>query len=228
MFKLLNLLESTEPFTILLALLPLIGYLVVFSLIRISGRTLVTTGGRDVAALAIALSGMIAVGPAELFFPTAAATIFGPVVWVALVAFYGLSVALIALTTPPKLVVYGRSPEELYEPLMAAAKQIDPAATGEPTQLQVSLPTVGVRLRIDGQRGFDHAQVLAFEPNISLRFWNQLLGNVRKEVQHQPAPMPRRGFGMLLVALMLAAILAWQGFGNQELVVEGFRDWLWR
>lgn len=228
MFKLFNLLESTEPFTVLLALLPLIGYLVVFSLIRLSGRALVTTGGRDIAALGIAVSGMIAVGPAELFFPTAAATMFGPVVWVALVAFYGLTVALIALTTPPKLVVYGRTPEEMYEPLIASARQIDPAASGEANTLQVSLPTIGVHLRVDGHRGIDHAQVLAFEPDVSLQFWNQLLAALRSQVQQHPAPMPRRGFGMLLVAVFLGSILLWQGFGNQELVVEGFRDWLWR
>ena len=79
--------ETVEPFTILLALLPLIGYLLVLSAIRLSGRALVTTGGRDVAALAMAISGLIAVGPAELFFPTAAATVFGPAVWVALAVF---------------------------------------------------------------------------------------------------------------------------------------------
>jgi hypothetical protein len=228
MTKLFELLESIEPFTILLALLPLIGYLTVFSLIRLSGKALVTSGGRDVAALAIAVSGMIAVGPGELFFPTSAAAVFGPVVWVALAVFYGLSVSLIALTMSPKLVVYGRTPEEMYEPLLASAKQIDTAAEGNPSSLQISLPTISVRLRLDGQRGIDHAQVIAFEPNVSLQFWNQLLAVLRKEAHHQIVPMPRRGFGMLFVAVCLSSILMWQSFGNQELVVEGFREWLWR
>ena len=83
-------------------------------------------------------------------------------------------------------------------------------------------------MRLDGQRAVDHAQVLAFEPNVSVRFWNLLLGNLRKQVQQQPSPMPRRGFAMLLVAIFLCSILVWQSFGNRELVVEGFRDWLWR
>ena len=73
-----------EPFTIVLALLPLIGYLLVLGTVRISGRVLVTTGGRDVAALGMAISGLCAVGPAELFFPNHAAIVFGPLVWVAL------------------------------------------------------------------------------------------------------------------------------------------------
>jgi hypothetical protein len=228
MSKLLDLLESIEPFTILLVLLPLIGYLAVFSLLRLSGKALVTTGGRDVAALAIAVSGMIAVGPGELFFPSSAAAIFGPIVWLALASFYGLSISLIALTMPPKLVVYGRTPDEMYEPLLAAAKKIDRAAEGNASTLQISLPAISVHLRLAGQRGIDHAQVIAFEPNVSLQFWNQLLGALRKEAHHQIAPMPRRGFGMLFVAVCLSSILIWQSFGNQELVVEGFREWLWR
>ena len=220
--------RAFEPFTILLALLPLIGYLVVFSVIRLSGRALVTTGARDIAALAIAISGMLAIGPAELFFPTAAATMFGPLVWIALGGFYALSVSLIALTSQPKLVVYGRTPDELFEPLLAAARQVDTAAVGDASSQQVLLPSIGIRLRIDGQRGIDYSQVLSFEPNMSLRFWSKLLGELRSEVRKQASPMPRRGFAMLLVAMALCFLLVWKSFGNQELVVEGFRDWLWR
>ncbi len=217
-----------EPFTIVLALLPLIGYLVVLGLIRISGRVLVTTGGRDIAALGMAISGLCAVGPAELFFPYHAAIVFGPLVWVALAMFYSLCVSLIALTSAPKLVVYGRTPDELFEPLLRAARRIDPAATGDAGSLSVSLDSIGIHLRLDGQRGVDYAQVLAFETGVSLRFWSKLLGALRSEVHVSPAPMPRRGIVMLLSALMLAGILLWEGFGNQELVVEGFREWLWR
>ena len=228
MFVIDALTRAFEPFTILLALLPLIGYLAIFSLIRLSGRALVTTGGRDIAALGIAISGMLAIGPAELFFPSAAATLFGPLVWIALGSFYALTVSLIALTSQPKLVIYGRTPEELFDPLLAAARQIDPEAVGDDSSLQVSLPNVGMRLRVDGQRGIDYSQVLSFEPNMSLRFWNKLLSGLRSEVRKQVSPMPRRGFAMLLVALGLCSILVWKSFGNRELVVEGFRDWLWR
>ena len=70
-----------EPFVIVMAFVPLIGYLLVLGWIRISGRAVVTTGARDTAALALAISGFIVVGPAELFFPNAAATAFGPIVW---------------------------------------------------------------------------------------------------------------------------------------------------
>jgi hypothetical protein len=225
---LLSFLESIDPFTWLLALLPLIGYLAVITAIRLSGRALVTTGGRDIAALAMAIAGLLAVGPAELFFPTAAATLFGPIVWFALAAFYGLSVTLIALSLKPRLVVIGRTSEELYEPLLAAAQSMDSDAVGEPRSLQVFLPNQRVRLRLEGHRAIDHTQVIAFEPVASLRFWNSLLSNLRYEVREQSIRSPRRGFGMLLATCLFTGILLWQCFSNHERVVEGFRQWLWR
>ncbi|QDT04412.1 hypothetical protein K227x_28030 [Rubripirellula lacrimiformis] len=212
----------------MLALVPLIGYLAMFSWIRISGRSMVTSGGRDIAAIAIAVAGMLAVGPAELFFPSTAATVFGPIVWLALAAFYGLVVSLIALTSAPKLVVFGRTPEETYPPLLRAATRLDPSTIGDANQLQVHLPALGIHLRVDGQRGLDHARILAFEPVGSPRFWNALLGNLRHEMAQSPAPAPRRGFAMLTITTLLIAFLAWKGFGDRALVVEGFRDWLWR
>lgn len=224
----LNVFDSADPFTVLLALVPLIAYLLVISAVRLSGRALVTTGGRDIAALALAVSGLLAVGPAELFFPSAAATVFGPAVWIALAVFYGLSVSLIALSFPPRIAVYGRTADELFEPLVAAAQTLDPKASGDAGLLQVTLPELGIHLRVDGHRGIDYAQIVAFEPNVSLRFWSKLLGATRAKVQGQTDPLPRRGFAMLGFTLVLGCVLLTQSFGQQELLVQGFRDWLWR
>ena len=216
-----------EPFAVLLALLPLIGYLLILAVTRIMGRAIVTTGGRDIAALGIAVSGAAAVGPAELFFPNSAATVFGPWVWIALIAFYGLVLSLLALTFPPRLVVYGRTPEELFQPLMNAAKKLDPDAVAM-DGLRIHLPGSGYHFRLDGFQNIDHAQVVAFESGVPLRIWNGLLANFRAEVEKMPKPSPRRGHSMLLVALGLIGILLWQGIGHHDQVVQGFRDWLWR
>jgi hypothetical protein len=223
-----NVLDSVDPFTVLVALAPLIAYLLVICVVRLSGRALVTTGGRDIAALALAISGFLAVGPAELFFPTAAAAMFGPAVWCALAMFYGLSVSLIALSFAPRIAVYGRTAEELYPPLLLAAKTIDVNAVGDDQLLQVTLPGLGVHLRIDGHRGVDYAQIVAFEPNVSFKFWSMLLAATRAQVQSQTPPLPRRGFAMLFFAFFLCGVIISQSFGNQELLVQGFRDWLWR
>ncbi len=216
-----------EPFPVVLALLPLIGYLLVLGTIRILGHALVTTGGRDIAALGVAISGFVAVGPAELFFPNAAATVFGAKIWIALVVFYALIVSLISLTSKPRLVVYGRSPADLYPPLLAAAKRIDPDAVAI-NGLRIHLPAKGIHFRLDGYRDADHAQVLAFEPGVPLQIWNQLLAAFREEVSKTPRPARRQGYLMLLSAAALIAILLWNGLEDQERVAQGFRAWLWR
>ena len=217
-----------EPFAILLALLPLIGYLVVFSLIRLSGNVLVTTGGRDIAALAFGISGAIVVGPIELFFPRTAATVIGATVWIVLAIFYVLCVTLIALTSRPKLVIYGRTPAETFQPLLTAVKAIDADAIGDEEKLQISLPSAGIRLRIAGQQLIDHAEVLAFEPHVLPSFWGKLLSELRGEIGQSKTTRASRGLAMLMAACLLTGILLWQSFGNQELVVQGFREWLWR
>jgi len=219
---------TVDPFAILLALLPLIGYLIVFSLIRLSGSVLATTGGRDIAALSFAISGLIFVGPIELVFSRPAVTVFGEKVWIALLIFYGLCVALIALTSRPKLVVYGRTPSETFGPLLAAARSIDPEASGDAEFLQVVLPSIGVRLRADGQRMADCAEILAFEPNVPPAFWDKLLGDLRRELSGTTVTRPRQGFAMLIAAGILSGFLCWGSFGDQELVVQGFKEWLWR
>ena len=207
---------------------PLIGYLTLMGLIRISGNTLITTGARDIAALGLAISGLVAVGPVELFFPMAAATAFGPMVWVVLAVFYALCITLIAMTAKPKLVTYGRSPEEIFGPLLTAAQRIDPSAVGDPQQMQIHLPSSKVHLLASGHPGLDYAHVTALEPNVSVAFWGNLLSQLRAEIASTPKTSPRNGYGMLLIAAGMVCLLLWQGFQQQTLVVEGFRDWLWR
>ncbi len=217
-----------EPIFLLIALLPLIGYLLQLGLIRASGKCLVTTGGRDIAALGFSVAGLVAIGPGELFFPKAAAGVFGPWVWLALLAFYSLIVALIALTSRPRLVVYGRTPDQLLDPLLESARELDSDATSDPEKLEVFLPKLNVRLRVAGPPGIYSASVESFQPVVSASFWNAMLSNMRQRCV-TASGSPKRRFSMMLVwAVLLAAVAIWQGFGQQEQVVQGFRDWFWR
>ncbi len=217
-----------DTFTLLLGLLPIVGYLVMLSVVRMSGRALVTTGGRDIAALGIAMVGLFAVGPAQLFFPEAAGTIFGPVVWIFLLFFYALCVTLIALSSRPRLVVYGRTPAEIYEPLLKACQALDPDAVGIRQLLKIEFPDSGISVRIDGFRGIDHAQIIAFEPGITQRFWDGVLANLRTEIRLTKVPVLRGGVVLFAAAVVLFGVLMWQGVQHQQVVVDGFRYWLWR
>lgn len=224
----LSLLRTIEPFALLLALLPLVGYMLVLGLVRFSGRALVTTGARDLAALGVAIVGLIAIGPAELFFPTTAATAFGSLVWFALIVFYALTLTLVCLTTTPKLVVYGRTAEETFPALLAAAIQIDEHATGDPKLFQVQMPSLGVQLRIDSIAGTDYCRILSFQPNGSIKFWDALLSGLRGQLGNSPVAGPRRGLLMLGFAVCVGTFLVWYSLSEQTRLVEGFRQWIWR
>lgn len=216
-----------EPIYILIALLPLVAYLFVLGVIRASGRVLITTGGRDIGALGFAVCGWIAIGPMELFFPKPAAAAFGGWVWLALATFYGLIVSLLALTSRPRLVVYGRTPEQMIEPLYQSALKIDPDASCQREVAEVYLPNHRVRLRVAGHGAMDSASIESFEPLAVPAFWDRLLGHMRDQARETSAPTPRRGGIMVAVALILFACAVWQS-ADREKVVEGFRDWLFR
>jgi hypothetical protein len=219
---------SIETIYLLIAILPLTAYLMLLGCIRFFGRVLITTGGRDIAALGFGIAGLIAIGPGELFFPKAAAGVFGPWVWFALITFYSLIVSLIALVSRPRIVIYGRMPEQLVEPLHAACLELDSGATVDRERRRVMLPKSGVQLRVSGHTGLDSASIESFEPIAAARFWQALLGHLREKVQATDAPTPRRGGLMVSIAVVLAAFVIWQAIEDREQVVNGFRQWLWR
>ncbi|MEM9827467.1 MAG: hypothetical protein AAF958_12810 [Planctomycetota bacterium] len=218
-----------DPFAALLAVLPVVVYIIVLSAIRLSGRALVTTGARDTAALAMAVSGFIAIGPAQLFFPRQAAIVFGPTVWLAIATLYGLFVALYGLVSRPSLVVYGRTPGEVYPRLLAAAKVLDADAGGNEQIFQVHLPNLQIDLRCDGGPRMDFARIVSFQPIYNAEFWIRLLVQVRRSMADQPAPQRVRG-GLLelLIAVTLAVSTIAFSFQQTELLVTEFRRWLWR
>ena len=217
-----------EPFVLLVALLPLAAYLTLFGLMRLAGKPFVTTGGRDIFATAIAISGLVAVGPAELFFPTAAAAAFGLAIWPVLGFLYLLLITLVILSTRPRLIVYGRGPSSACNALWRAARSIDPQATCDEAAGQVKLPASGIHLRIDGYRGGDISEITAYEGAISPSFWHRLFTALRNELGQAEATAPRRGGTMFLVGSAMLALISIQLFVAHEQVVQGFREWLWR
>ena len=116
-----------DPFRLSIALVPLAAYCVLLGLINARRRPFVTTGGCDLAALGAAMSGLVLVGPIELFRPEAAEPNYGGFVWLFLIVFYWLCVWLAVLVARPRLVVYNIRGEELRPALAEAARRLDPA-----------------------------------------------------------------------------------------------------
>lgn len=217
-----------EPFNLLIALLPLAAYLTFFGALRLTGRPMVTTGGRDIFAVAIAISGLMVVGPAELFFPVPAATAFGAAIWPVLGFLYFLIALLVVLSSRPRLIVYGRGPGALIAPLLRAAQCIDPDARADEAAGQIEFPAARLHLRVDGTRGGDSAEIFAYESGIATSLWNRLLVSLRTELAKEEPASPRSGAVSFAVGIMMLGFLSLKLFVAYDQVVQGFQEWLWR
>ena len=72
---------TVDPLHVCIGLGPLAMYLLALGAVNLSARPLLTTGGRDFVALGIGVSGLVAVGPMELFLAEGAAEYWGPWIW---------------------------------------------------------------------------------------------------------------------------------------------------
>lgn len=194
---------SVDPFRLAIALVPLAAYLLLLALVNLRRRPFATSGGSDLAALGLALSGLAFVGPLELFRPEAATTEFGNYIWPILLGFYWLWVLLAVLLARPRLVVYNVSMEELRSVLAEAASRIDASSRWAGNSL--SLPTLGVQLHLESFDLMRNVSLVASGSRQNLDGWRHLareLVTSLRPVRVKPNP---RGVGFLLVALLLMA-----------------------
>jgi len=192
---------TVDPFRLAIALVPLAAYLLLLALVNLRRRPFVTTGGSDLAALGVALSGLAFVGPLELFRPEAATAEFGNYIWPILLGFYWLWVLLAVLVARPRLVIYNVSAEELHPLLAEAASRIDGESRWAGNSL--SLPTLGVHLHLESFDLMRNVSLVASGSRQNLDGWRRLareLVAALRPVRVKPNP---RGAGFLLVASIL-------------------------
>jgi|688.fasta_scaffold00483_9 hypothetical protein len=215
-------------FQILLGIFPLGAYLTILGWLRWTRPALVTTGGRDTFALALAAIGLAAIGPGDLFFPAAAGAAFGPIVWPVMMLLYFLIVALWVLHQRPRLVIYGLGDKGLAEPLLRACRQIDPQSKLDPNSGTITMPGSHLHLRLVRNPGGESAEIEAFENGVAPQFWRGLLTSLRKEVGAEKGDGNRQG---LLWMVSGASVLLWcagQLVFRTVDVTRGLHDWLWR
>jgi hypothetical protein len=95
-----------DPVRLCVALGPLAIYLLVLGILNLGRRPFLTTGARDIAAVGIALGGLILVGPLELFMPKDVAFRYGQFTWLywaLLLSFYLSGLTLLVLSARPRL-----------------------------------------------------------------------------------------------------------------------------
>jgi hypothetical protein len=193
-----------DPLRLAIALVPLAAYSLLLALVNARRRPLVTTGGSDLATLGAALSGVILVGPIELFRPEAASADFGGYVWVFLMVFYWLWVWLAVLVARPRLVVYNISAEELRPVLAEAARQVDPQSRWAGDSL--SLPTLGVLLHMESFEVMRNASLKSSGGKQNLAGWRKLSSELRNQLATLRVGRNPRFLGFTLLAIGLIVL----------------------
>ncbi len=211
-----------DPLRLTIALVPLASYALLIGLLNARRRPFLTTGGADLAALGAALSGLILVGPIELFRPEAASAEFGSYVWLFLLVFYWLCVWLAVLLAKPRLVVYNASIDELRPVLAEAARTIDPQARWAGDSL--ALPTLDVQLHLESFDLMRNVSLIASGGSQDLAGWRRLAGELYERLKPlRVAPNPR-ALGILLAALALIAVSMSQLLAHPQHVAQAMRE----
>ncbi|HZN34477.1 MAG TPA: hypothetical protein VFB80_11685 [Pirellulaceae bacterium] len=213
-----------DPLHVCVALGPLAMYLIVLGLINLSRRPLLTTGGRDVAALALALGGLVAAGPMELFMVEEAAVQFGGWVWAILLTGYCLGVVLLILTIRPRIIIYNTSTDEIRPILEAVVARLDSEArwAGE----SLVMPQLGVQLHLESWPMMHNVQLVSAGSDQNLLGWRRLeieLAGVLRKTRHAG-----NLFGVVAAScgLFLAALLTWNLASNPAAVAQAWNDML--
>ena len=190
-----------DPLRLSIALVPLSAYGFLIGLLNARRRPFLTTGGADLAALGAALSGLVLVGPVELFRPERASAEYGNIVWLILLVLYWLFVWLAVLLARPRLVVYNISVAELRPVLAEAARAIDPQARWIGDSL--SLPTHGVHMHLESLDAMRNVSIIASGGRQNLGGWRQLAGQLYMRLRLLRVEPNPRALGILLVATVL-------------------------
>ena len=194
---------TVDPFRQAIALVPVAAYVLLLAIVNARRRPFLTSGGSDFTALGVALSGLMFVGPMELFRPEAATREFGNYIWLFLVLFYWLWLLLVVLLSRPRLVVYNISVEELRPVLAEAANRLDPDARWAGNHL--TLPGLGVHLHLDSFDLMRNASLVSSGSRQNIDGWRRVARELSRSlaaIRVKPNP---RAIGLAVVSLALLA-----------------------
>ena len=210
---------------LLVALVPLAVYLLIIGWLNLRQHSTIVTGFVDTLLLGFAVSGLVVVGPLELFFPEMAAFRMGPWVWLLLLALYGLFVILVGLSQRPRLVFYNADLETARHATTSAASQM--AADVEQLGDCLVVPSQRLQLHLHRSPVFRNVQLTALGEEHNLFAWNAL----RKTLQQSRPPesdRTRAGYVMVALALLLTATLTLLSIADQHELARAFSELLRR
>jgi hypothetical protein len=213
---------TVDPFRLAIALVPLAAYVLLLAMINARRRPLLSSGGSDLTALGVALTGVIFVGPLELFRPSAATREFGNYIWLALVLFYWLWLLLVVLVSRPRLVIYNINVEELRPILADVAGRIDADARWAGNHL--ALPGLGVQLHLDSFDMMRNVSLISSGGRQNIDGWRRLARELRRSLATVRVKSNPRAIGLLAVSLVLFAVSLTQMLSHPNELVQAMNE----
>jgi len=213
-----------DSFRLCVALGPVAIYVLLIGAINLLRRPFLVSGTRDAAALGLAVSGLVIVGPVELFFPVTASLRFGAFVWVLLIALYALCLVLVLLLLRPRLVVYNMSSDELRPILADLVAKLDAEARWAGDSL--ALPSLGIQLHVDGLAAMRNVSLIAAGPNQNHQGWRRLELALASALSQVEVPRNRQAIGLLSAGALLALAVVLAIARDPQAVAQSLFDML--
>lgn len=213
-----------DPFRLCVAVGPLALYCLLLGVINLWRRPLILTGAKDLAFLALAVTGLVVVGPLELFMPDAAVARFGGYVWLLLLSFYGLTVSLAILLSRPRLVIYNITTEQLRPVVADLAPKLDAQTRWAGDSL--AMPELGVQLHIDNFPPLRNVSLVANGERQNFDGWRRLEKALAESLRMTRVAMLPRGLTLITAGLLLLALCLIESLGNPQALAHGMTDLL--
>lgn len=187
-----------------IAAIPIAIYFILIGVLRLRTRPLITSGWRDMLTLGIAASGLIALGPMQLFFPAQAAARWHAWVWLALFGLYALGLMMLLFSFKPRLVAYGMDDEQFTAALLAAAREVDQQAQWNGDVLCLPEALIQLALEPSGTARVHHAVLIGTLRNLA--GWIQLERAFVQLGSQTTCPRSNAGWPFTLAGLSLLAL----------------------
>jgi hypothetical protein len=210
------------PLQLCLTVGPIAMYLLMLGIINLGRRPYLVSGGRDTAALALAVIGLMLVGPISLFLPDGSMEYFGPWVWALVLALYALLTAMGILFSRPRLVIYNISVDRLRPILADAVATLDAEARWAGDSL--ALPGLKVQLAIDHFSPQKNISLTAVGNGQDIQGWRRLERVLGDALAHESGKRNFRGLSLLLAGLLLIGALGWMIAENPQEFARSLAD----
>jgi hypothetical protein len=197
-------------------------YLLLLGAVNLSRRSLLVSGVRDAAALALAVSGMVIIGPMELFFPFESAVKLGSYVWLLLLALYVMCVVLWLLLLRPRLVIYNISADKLRPILADVVGQFDGDARWAGDSL--AIPGLGVQLYMDNFAPLRSMSLISAGGNQNHVGWRRLELSLRAALAREEVARNPRGLSLIFAGLLCIAGIVLAIAHDPEAVARSLLD----